>query len=172
MILVIAVATALSTYLSNVISLLVALMLYVGGMFREFIVSVIVNKNIGGGPLQSFFARGRPAGRRRARRSKRPIWCSTAAGCVLLQHDTSNLEQTTSPISSASSTRSSAGSMGRVFDLIPDVDRFDLTLFVSEGFDMSLGQLVVTLVAADRLPAAVGGAGVLPAQVARGRVQY
>ena len=36
--------------------------------------------------------------------------------------------------------------MGRVFDLIPDVDRFDLTLFVSEGFNMSLGQLLVTLV--------------------------
>ena len=35
--------------------------------------------------------------------------------------------------------------MGRVFVLIPDVDRFDLTLFVSEGFDVSFSQLLVTL---------------------------
>ena len=36
--------------------------------------------------------------------------------------------------------------MARVFDVIPDVDRFDLTLFVSEGFDISFRQLLVTLI--------------------------
>ncbi len=144
LVLIIAVATALSTYLSNVITLLVALMLYVGGIFREFIYSVVAGKNVGGGPLQSFFAVvGRQVGVGPQERA--PSLVYDGPGWSLLQHDTSHLEQTTSRFLFGAFDPLFRGVMGRVFDLIPDVDRFDLTLFVAEGFDISLSQLLVTL---------------------------
>lgn len=144
-ILVIGVATALSTYLSNVISLLVALMLYVGGLIRDFISSVVIGKNVGGGPLQSFFAVvGRQVGI--GPREQPPHLVADGSWCTLLQHDTAHLEQTTSRYIFGVFDPAFRWSMGRVFDLIPDVDRFDLTLFVAEGFNVSLGQLAVTLV--------------------------
>ena len=156
LILVIGVATALSTYLSNVISLLVALMLYVGGLFRDFIASVVVNTNVGGGPLQSFFA---VVGRKVGVGPTEPAPHLVADGhwCSLLQHDASNLEQTTSRYIFGVFDPVFRWTMGRVFDLIPDVDRFDLTLFVAEGFNVSLGQLAVTLalLVAYLLPCAV-----------------
>ena len=143
-ILVIGVATALSTYMSNVISLLVALMLYLGGLFRDFISSVVVGKNVGGGPLQSFFAVvGRQVGVGATEQAPKQV--ADGAWCALLQHDTSHLEQTVSSYIFRLFDPAFRWTMGRVFDLIPDVDRFDLTLFVAEGFDVSLGQLVVTL---------------------------
>jgi hypothetical protein len=146
LILVIAIAAALSTYLSNVISLLVTLMLFVGGLFREFIFSVILNKNIGGGPLQSFFrVVGRAVGVGTTEQPphmvfERPGWYT------LLQHDTSNLDHTTSTDIFSVFDPIYRWVMARVFDVIPDVDRFDLTLFVSEGFDISFSQLLVTLI--------------------------
>lgn len=145
LVLIIAVAVALSTYLSNVITLLVALMLYVGGIFREFIYSVVAGKNVGGGPLQAFFAvAGRQVGVGPQERS--PTLVYEGVGWSLFQHDTSNLEQTTSRFIFGAFDPIFRWVMGRVFDLIPDVDRFDLTLFVAEGFDISLGQLLTTLI--------------------------
>jgi hypothetical protein len=145
LILVIAIATALSTYLSNVISLLVTLMLFVGGLFREFIFSVIVNKNVGGGPLQSFFrVVGRAVGV--ATMEQPPRLVSDGPWYALLQHDTSNVDHTISSDIFSIFDPIYRWVMAQVFDLIPDVDRFDLTLFVSEGFDVSFNQLLVTLI--------------------------
>ena len=141
LILVIGVATALSTYMSNVISLLLALMLYIGGLFREFIFSVVGGKNVGGGPLQAFFSMvgrqvpGGPA-------EQAPTLKSDGKWCALWQHDTSNLEATSSRFIFGVFDPIFRWTMGRVFDVIPDVDRFDFTLFVSEGFDISSGQLL------------------------------
>ncbi len=145
LILVIAMATALSTYLSNVISLLVTLMLFVGGIFREFILSVIANKNVGGGPLQSFFRvvnRAVGAGTM----EQPPHMVFDGRWYALFQHDTSNLEHTTSTDIFSVFDPIYRWVMARVFDVIPDVDRFDLTMFVSEGFDITLSQLLVTLI--------------------------
>ena len=145
LILVIAMATALSTYLSNVISLLVTLMLFVGGMFREFILSVIANKNIGGGPLQSFFrVVNRAVGV--GPTAPKPHLVFDGPWYTLLQHDTSNLEHTTSTDIFSVFDPIYRWVMARIFDVIPDVDRFDLTLFVSQGFDISPNQLLVTLI--------------------------
>jgi ABC-type transport system involved in multi-copper enzyme maturation permease subunit len=147
LILVIAIATALSTYLSNVISLLVTLMLFVGGVFRDFIASVIVNKNIGGGPLQSFFrVVGRAVGAGTTEQPPRLVSGADGPWYVLLQHDTSNLDRGASTDIFSVFDPIYRWVMARVFDVIPDVDRFDLTLFVSEGFDISVSQLLVTLV--------------------------
>jgi ABC-type transport system involved in multi-copper enzyme maturation permease subunit len=143
--LVIAIATALSTYLSNVISLLVTLMLFVGGIFREFILTVIANKNIGGGPLQSFFrVVGRAVGVGNVEQAPHMVF--DGSWYSLLQHDTSNLDHTASTDIFSVFDPVYRWVMARVFDVIPDVDRFDLTLFVSEGFDISFSQLLVTLI--------------------------
>jgi ABC-type transport system involved in multi-copper enzyme maturation permease subunit len=144
LVLIIGVATALSTYLSNVISLLAALALYFGGLFREFIASVIVGKNVGGGPLQSFLAVvGRQVGV--GPQEQPPHVVSDGKWCRLLQHDTSHLEASVGRYVFGAFDPAFRWVMSRVFDLIPDVDRFDLTLFVSEGFDVSAGQLLTTL---------------------------
>ena len=145
LILVIAIATALSTYLSNVISLLVTLMLFIGGIFREFILTVIANKNIGGGPLQSFFrVVGRAVGVGNVEQAPHMVF--DGSWYSLLQHDTSNLDHTASADIFSVFDPIYRWVMARVFDVIPDVDRFDLTLFVSEGFDISFSQLLVTLI--------------------------
>src|SRR5205085_4787794 len=52
--LIIGVAVALSTYLSGVISLLVTGFLYACGTCREFIHSVALGTNVGGGPAEAF----------------------------------------------------------------------------------------------------------------------
>jgi hypothetical protein len=145
LILVIAIAAALSTYLSNVISLLVTLMLFVGGLFRDFIASVIVNKNVGGGPLQSFFrVVGRVPGAGTIEQPPHMVFENS--WYTLVQHDTSNLDHATSTDIFSVLDPVYRWVMARVFDIIPDVDRFDLTLFVSEGFDISFSQLFVTLI--------------------------
>ena len=119
-------------------------MLYVGGLFRDFIYSVVIGRNVGGGPLQSFFAVvGRQAGVGVMEQPPHLVYESPWVG--LFQHDTSHLEQNTSRFIFGAFDPIFRWVMGRVFDLIPDVDRFDLTLFVSEGFDVSFGQLFVTL---------------------------
>src|SRR5262249_20396025 len=51
---VIGLAVAASTYLAGVVSFLVALFLFLGGYFQEFLVSVAASTNVGGGPFESF----------------------------------------------------------------------------------------------------------------------
>src|SRR5205807_6342033 len=125
LVLVIGVATALSTYLSNVISLLAALMLYVGGLFREFIVSVIGGRNVGGGPLQSFLeVVGRRAGVGASEQA--PHVVADGRWRRLLQHDTSHLQNESSRYLFGAFDPAFRWGMARVLDAIPDVDRFDL----------------------------------------------
>ena len=109
LVLVIGVATALSTYLSNVISLLVALMLYVGGLFRDFISSVVIGKNVGGGPLAVVFRRGRPADRRRAAGTGAPSGGRRSVGARCSSTTRRTWSRRLRGTSSASSTRPSAG---------------------------------------------------------------
>ncbi|HVS38587.1 MAG TPA: hypothetical protein VMS17_23730, partial [Gemmataceae bacterium] len=123
---------------------LASLMLYMGGLFRDFIFSVVIGKNVGGGPLQAFFAVvGRQAGV--GPTESAPHIAKDYPLCVLLQHDTAHLESNAARYVFGAFDPIFRWVMGRVFDLIPDIDRFDLTLFVSEGFDVPLGQLFVTL---------------------------
>jgi hypothetical protein len=120
--LMIGLGVALSTWLSGVISMLVTLMLYNGGLCQEFILSVAQGKNIGGGPVEAIV--------RLARREvggAQPLEESTAANVATV------------------SDTAFRWFVRRVLDIIPDVDRFDLTKYVAEGFDIGGGSLLLTL---------------------------
>jgi hypothetical protein len=118
--LIIGIAVALSTYFTGVISLLIALLLYLGGLSRGFIESVGAGTNVGGGPLESVY--------RLATRQTMAAPLEASAGVVggVKQGDIAF-----------------RWLIRRVLDIIPDVDRFDFSLFVSEGFNISWEQLLI-----------------------------
>jgi ABC-type transport system involved in multi-copper enzyme maturation permease subunit len=131
LLLVTGVSVALSTYLSGVISLLVALVLYFGGIILNFIQSVAFGKNYGGGPFQSLLA---------------------LANRRLSGQETGSNDSVTKVI--FASDEVVRFGFRRVVDLFPDVSRFDFTRFVQEGFNIPAGQLVINflLMAAYVLP--------------------
>jgi ABC-type transport system involved in multi-copper enzyme maturation permease subunit len=115
--LVIAVAVTLSTYLSGVISLILTGILYVGGVFLEFIKSIAFGTNPGGGPAESIY--------RLAQR-----------------------QMGVTPLEESSVTRvlNTSDDVFRAFVrailyAIPDVERYDLTSYVAEGFNITGGQI-------------------------------
>ncbi len=121
LVLVTGLAVALSTYFSGVIALLVTLMVYVGGLSRDFIAEVATGQNAGGGPLE--------------------------AGYRLLRNENiiAPLQQTTAFRFATSSDVAFRWLIGLVSKLIPDVDQFDLTRYVAEGFNVPFDQLAVHL---------------------------
>ncbi len=121
--LMIGLAVALSTYLSGVITMLVTLVFYVGGLCQEFIRSVAFGKNPGGGPLEAMtrLAKGEltgPSGED-----------DPSAGARLI----------------LASDNSFRWMVRRILNVIPDVDRFDLTPFLAEGFAISGTQMLLNL---------------------------
>jgi ABC-type transport system involved in multi-copper enzyme maturation permease subunit len=52
LVIALALAVACSTYLAGVLSFLLALLLFVGGFFKETILEIASGKNVGGGPLE------------------------------------------------------------------------------------------------------------------------
>jgi hypothetical protein len=131
--LIIGVAVTLSTYLSGVISLILTLVLYLGGVCQEFIRSVAFGTNPAGGPFESIY-----------RMSQRQMGAT--------------------PLEDSTGTRvlGVSDDVFRVFvrgilHLIPDVDRFDLTSYVAEGFNITGGQILIhfLLLAAYMLPWAI-----------------
>lgn len=117
--LVIVMAVTLSTYLSGIIAFLAAMFLYGTGLLTEFIQGVAEAKLQGGGPMESMLRLSR--------------------GVNLV----ADLDD--SPV-----TRVFQGTdkvfqfiLRRFLNLIPDVDRFDLTNYVAQGFDISAGLLVI-----------------------------
>jgi hypothetical protein len=115
--LILGVAVTLSTYLSGVISLILTWVLYLGGVSLEFIKSVAFGTNAGGGPFESIY--------RLAQR-----------------------QQGTVPLDESAATKvlGASDEVFRVFvravlHVIPDVDRFDLTAWVAEGFNITGGQI-------------------------------
>ncbi len=120
--LIIGLAVALSTYLSGVISLLIALLFFLGGENREFIQSVAYGLTPGGGPLESFY---RVVGR---------------------QNTQVKLEESTAKNIVEYSDIAFRWVMRRVMDLVPDTQRMTLTPYVSEGFDIGADQLFLSFV--------------------------
>jgi hypothetical protein len=117
--LILGVAVTLSTYLSGVISLILTLVLYLGGLSLEFIKSVAFGTNAGGGPFEAFY--------RLAQR-----------------------QPGATPLDETAATRVLGFSdyvfrifVQAVLHVIPDVDRFDLTSYVAEGFNITGGQIVL-----------------------------
>ena len=122
MVLVCGLATALSTYLSGVISLLITCLFYFGGLFQEFIETVATGKNIGGGPIEAMFR--------------------IATGKNL----NAPMEQGTITTLATTSDVGFRWMIGRLLDILPDVDRFYLNNYVSEGFDLPFTQIILTAI--------------------------
>jgi ABC-type multidrug transport system fused ATPase/permease subunit len=114
-------AIALSTYLSGLISLLITAMFFIGGMFQEFIQSVGEGKNWGGGPLEALI--------RITTRSNisAPLEDSAAASAAKLSDSVFRWV------------------IRRVLDVLPDVDRYSLSAYVAEGFDIPASQLWLSM---------------------------
>jgi ABC-type transport system involved in multi-copper enzyme maturation permease subunit len=113
--LVIALAVTLSTYLSGVISLLVTLSFLLGGLSQDYIRNVALAKAEGGGPLESMV--------RLARRQ---------VASIKMQD-----ENTTEARIVDASDETARWIFRRLLKVLPDVDRFDLTTYVAEGFNIS-----------------------------------
>ena len=119
--LLVGLAVALSTYLSGVISLLIAGMLYVCGLFLDFIQSIATGQNIGGGPTEALVR--------------------LASGQVAA----APLDETTANRIALLSDVGFRRFIRVVLNLLPDVDRLDLTKYVAEGFNIPADQLLYSL---------------------------
>jgi hypothetical protein len=113
MCLVLAIAVTCSTYLNGVVSFVAAQTIYVSGFFMDYIRSLAENTSIGGGPLESFI--------RLATR-----------------------EAATSPLDPTPGVQAALGTDVAIrwysslyLKILPDVDRFDWTDYVAEGFNIA-----------------------------------
>jgi hypothetical protein len=118
---VIGLAVACSTYLSGILSFLAAGFIFVLGYFGEHLNDLAFNRNVGGGPFRSF--------------------------TQLLK-----AEQPTAPLAESGGLKALLyGDQGwawlirRIQNLIPDVESFSWSTFVSEGFNVNTEYLVVNL---------------------------
>jgi hypothetical protein len=121
--LILGLAVSLSTYLSGVITVLTAAILYVLGFFQEFIDEVALRKNAGGGPLES-------AMRLLKRPGGEPI-----AG---------QLEETATTQVATGLDQVYSWGLRRVMNLIPDIANYTFTDFVAEGVAISAGQMAMS----------------------------
>lgn len=122
LLLVVTIAVVLSTYFSGVVAFLVTLMVVVMGWSRDFVGSIAVGQNVGGGPLESMLR--------------------------LVRRDAlaTQLEDTTANQVAFRSDELYRAGMRVVIDMLPDMERFDFTIYVGEGFDISWGLLGSTFV--------------------------
>jgi hypothetical protein len=119
MCLVIGLCVAFSTYLSGVISFIVAWILFLGGFFQDFIRSLASpTQKDAGGPMESFIR------------------------LVKRENSVNPLEDTTQTVVSIWD-EPFRWFLRRVLNILPDVDRFDLSSFVSEGFNISGTDLLI-----------------------------
>jgi ABC-type transport system involved in multi-copper enzyme maturation permease subunit len=116
---IIGVAVALSTYFTGVISLLVALLLFLGGNTRDFIQRVGLATNQGGGPMEALY--------RLATR----------------QNLMAPLEDTTPVTVATRSDKVFQWFISRVLNLVPDIERFSLFEYTAEGFNITAEQLLI-----------------------------
>jgi len=113
--LVIVLGVTFSTYLSGIISWVLTMVLYVGGVFLDFVRDVASGSTAGGGPMESF------------------VRITQGTNIV------SPLDET------AASVKLALGAdqvmifiLRRILNLIPDLGRYDLTDYVAQGFDISI----------------------------------
>lgn len=118
---VVGLSVVCSTYLSGVLSLLVTGLIFLTGYATEHLSDLALNRNIGGGPFESIS---------RLVRAETPTAPSaeTAGARVLQFFD-----------------RGWAWVVRRIQNMIPDVESFTWTDFVSEGFNVNTEYLVVNL---------------------------
>jgi hypothetical protein len=119
--LVVGLGVAVSTCLSGLISFLAAAFIYLGGVLREFIKGMAEGTGISGGPFES--------------------------GVRLAMRDLGAPLEETATIKFATYSDDVYRWVVRFFmNVLPDVDRFDLSNHVAEGFNIAAGQLTMTAV--------------------------
>jgi hypothetical protein len=121
LLLVIGIAVAASTYLSGVISFIATVFLYLAGLLRdtEYIRGVADGTAPGGGPMESLVR--------------------------LVQHDSlvTPLQQTPGSALALGTDKIYRWILQGLLHLFPDVDRFDWTSYVAEGFNIGMGTTVL-----------------------------
>ncbi|MFO0843551.1 MAG: hypothetical protein U0797_14300 [Gemmataceae bacterium] len=112
--LVIGLAVVISTYLNGPTTFLVVSVLIVGGFGRGFVDEVALGKNQGGGPLEAMV--------RITRRelSGASFADSASVGDQIVSRSDDAFRWT----------------IRRVRDIVPDIDRYDLSAYVAEGFNI------------------------------------
>ncbi len=130
--LVIGLAVVLSTYLNGVISLLVTWALILGGASQEFVKSVGLGQNPGGGPMEAI----RTIASRQVTSVKTTD--SQSAGDVFVNYFDSAFRAV----------------VRIIYYILPDMARYSSTDYLAEGFDIPLDQLAAAalMLAAYLLP--------------------
>jgi ABC-type transport system involved in multi-copper enzyme maturation permease subunit len=118
MILVLGLAVVLSTYLSGIISWLCTMFLFLAGYFLDYIQTLASGRVEGGGSMEAAY-------RLFNRTSLNAPLDQSATLSVLIGFD-----------------EVYRWILNRVLKIIPDVNRFDLTAYVAEGFNISWGEVL------------------------------
>lgn len=118
---IIGVVVACSTYLSGVLSLLLGALIYFLGYFTDLLNDVALNRNVGGGPFESM------------------------SRLVKTEQPTTPLDDTAGAKVLQGLDIGWAWVVRRIQNLIPDVESFTWTHFVSEGFNINAEYLVINL---------------------------
>jgi ABC-type transport system involved in multi-copper enzyme maturation permease subunit len=121
MVLVIGVSLACSTYLSGVITWLCTGLLFLVGLFRDYVQQLALGQSPGGGPAESMIRLF----------SRQPL--------------ATQLEQGTFTSVATGSDEVYRWFLRRFINVLPDVDRYDFGSFVANGFNVAGGTLGLTL---------------------------
>jgi hypothetical protein len=113
LVLLIGIAVACSTYLSGIISWLCTMFLFGLGLFKDQIQQMVVNVSDGGGPIEAMIKLAR----------HQPL--------------AATLEETPTVRVGLGIDEAFRWMLGHILKLIPDVNRFDLSRYIGNGFDIS-----------------------------------
>ncbi len=119
---VIGLAVAASTYLAGVVSILVALFLFLAGYFESFIKSLAAGGNVGGGPFESLTR----------------LVKGTTSGA--------ELEKTPTIQAGLNFDELYRWMLRRLFDVIPDAERFTWSKYLEQGFSVRTDFIVLNLI--------------------------
>lgn len=110
--LVVTIGAAASTYLAGVISLLLVIALFIAGLFKDFLQSLVEGTNVGGGPSEALIK--------------------------LVTGDVPNSQLSDSALNKTAQYIDVGFRWGlnRIFNIIPDVSRYDWSEFVEQGFSI------------------------------------
>jgi ABC-type transport system involved in multi-copper enzyme maturation permease subunit len=112
---VIVLGVTFSTYLSGIISWILTMILYLGGIFIPFVKDVASGHTTGGGPMESFYR--------------------ITQGVNVV----SPLDETAASVKIALyGDQVLIWLLRRLLNLLPDLERMDMTDYVAQGFDISL----------------------------------